>query len=140
MTTLPPFAQANLNSADFRAARAKLNGTNMTPDQEIAFLKLQIERFQRSYFDMEVALANARTRLAELEEAQQIDDSDLMTTIHALSASHDDEKLADLLFSLDKDIVSTLFQYVIYLREQHGICRTASFIKQQWDALLDRSF
>lgn len=69
--TLSDFAQTNLNSAEFRAARAKLNGTGMTPAQEIDYLKLQIERFQRSYFDVEVSLAKARTRLAELEEAQQ---------------------------------------------------------------------
>jgi hypothetical protein len=129
--SLPDFAQANLQTADWRINPEQ-------PSDQIAWLKLRIERCRNSNF-ME-ARSLVPTLQQQLDQLQaEFDDDGLLTTIHALSATHDDTMLADLLSGLlPMEYVGAAYQYATYLRTVHGIVKTATFLLNQWNALLER--
>jgi hypothetical protein len=130
--SLPPFAQTNLQTADWRVSQRQ------TPSDQIAWLRLRIERCGNSNFHEARSLVpHLQAQLDQLEA--EFDDAGLLTTIHALSATHDDDKLADLLLSLAPiERGGAAYQYATYLRETHGIIRTPTFLKKQWNELLER--
>lgn len=130
MSTLPPFAQVNLQTADWRICQ-------QTPSDQIAWLKLRIERCGNSNFHEARSLVpHLQAELSKLEA--EYDDAGLITAIHTFSATHDDTKLSDLLLGLmpiERD--GAAYQYAAYLRTM-GIVRTASFLIRQWNELLER--
>lgn len=134
MSTLPPFAVTNLQTADWRICQ-------QTPSDQIAWLKLRIERCGKSNFHEARSLVpHLQAQLDQLQKIQNpTPDDDLMVLIHDLSAVHDDDMLYDVLSSLlPIEREGAAYEYAAYLRRKCGTVKSVDFIKKQWNRILTR--